>query len=232
MNRNNRKDRNTLKEYFKKGKTPTEEHFAELIDSMPNLMEDGQVIRTATGWAFYPPQADSMDIGLYTKENEPPVWTLSVTSEKHLLVKNEMGETVLDASQDKSVILSGSLTVKSNGEEPVPSGEDYLNIPADKQWHDLPLDMSRESIGCRVYHIYASFREQGTGLCRLTRVAAIWLNRMEQRIESPQKHWWGWGGGIRFRWLEIKGKPCLQMRSKKQLPSGEIHCRIIEMYKG
>ena len=49
MDRNNRKDRNTLKEYFRKGAVPTEEQFAGLIDSVPNLIEDGQVVRTATG---------------------------------------------------------------------------------------------------------------------------------------------------------------------------------------
>ena len=145
--------------------------------------------------------------------------------------KASANETVLDAAQDKSIVLPGSLTVES-GVEPAPGREDYQSIPADKQWYDLSLDVSREGFGCRVYLIYASFREQGTGLCKLTRATAIWLNRMEQRIESPQKHWWGWAGGVRFRWLDTKGKPCLQMCSKKHLLSGEVHCRIVEIYKG
>ena len=37
MNPNNRKNRNTLKGYFKKGDIPTEEQFAEPIDSTLNL---------------------------------------------------------------------------------------------------------------------------------------------------------------------------------------------------
>ena len=40
MNPNNRKNRDTLKDYFKKGKTPTEDQFGELIDSTLNLVED------------------------------------------------------------------------------------------------------------------------------------------------------------------------------------------------
>ena len=36
------KDRKTLKGYFKKGSIPTEEQFAALIDSVPNIAEDGQ----------------------------------------------------------------------------------------------------------------------------------------------------------------------------------------------
>lgn len=85
MNPNNRKNRNTLKGYFKKGDIPTEEQFAELIDSTLNLVEDEQVIRTDTGWAFYPTPDGSLDIGLYTERPatgaEQPVWSLSVTSE-------------------------------------------------------------------------------------------------------------------------------------------------------
>lgn len=245
MNPINRKNRNTLKGYFKKGDVPTEEQFAQLIDSTLNLVEDEPPTRTATGWSFFPKQGNSLDISLYTEkpasETEPPVWSLSVTPEKKLLIKNAQGETVVEASQDKSFILHGNLTVentvtasvfKTKGGGGADPGEDYLTIPADKKWYDLPIVYSDEGFGSHVYEIYASSREQGTGLCQLTRVTAIWLNRMNQELESPQKHWWGWSGGVRFRWLERRGKPCLQMRSKKRLSSGEVHCRIIEMYKG
>ncbi len=244
MDKTTPKDRSTLKSYFKKGATPTEEQFAEWIDSTPNLAEDGQVQRTSTGWAFYPKQSGSMDIALYTEEpaaeTEPPIWSLTVTPEKKLIIKNTLGETVLETAQDKTATLHGNLTVKNEITAAAyhieggatPGGEGYLTVPADKEWYNLPLDISHEGFGCRVYCIYASFRQKGTGLCRLTRVTAIWLNRMEQRMESPEKHWWGWRGSIRFRWQMCDGKPCLQIRSKKQLPSGEIHCRMVEMYKG
>lgn len=36
----NKKNREELKSYFRKGAVPTEEHFAALIDSVPNLMDD------------------------------------------------------------------------------------------------------------------------------------------------------------------------------------------------
>lgn len=36
----NRKDRNELKSFFRKGAVPTEEHFAALIDSVPNFIDD------------------------------------------------------------------------------------------------------------------------------------------------------------------------------------------------
>lgn len=234
MNPNNQTNRNTLKEYFKKGKAPTEEQFAQLIDSIPNIVEDGQLTRTATGWSFFPEQSGGLTIGLHSEAlvtgAEQPVWSVTVTPEKKLLIKNEHNETVIEMTQERVVTLYGSLKIEGGEEPPLPL--DYINIPADKKWHDLPLDISHEGSSCHVYHIYASFHERGTGLCRLTRITALWLNFLEQRIESAQKHWWGWSEGIRFRWYEVKGKPCLQIRSKKRLFHGEMHCRIVEMYRG
>ena len=43
---NNRRNRSVLKSYFQKGDVPTEQQFAELIDSVSNIVEDGQVMRT------------------------------------------------------------------------------------------------------------------------------------------------------------------------------------------
>ncbi len=246
MNRNNRKNREELKKYFKKGAVPTEEQFAGLIDSVANLAEDGQIMKTSTGWAFCPEQGERLDIGLYAEEtadeSAKPAWTISVTPDGKLIISNEKGEAVIEVAQDKSTVLYGCLTVDDKVTAPeylvtggggtTPGGEDYIVIPADKQWHDLPIEASSEGFGSRVYHIYASSRERSTGLCQLTCATALWLNFMEQRIESRQKHWWGWSGGVRLRWQETNGKPCLQLRSKKRLPSGEVHCRIVEMYRG
>ena len=36
----NRKNREELKSFFRKGAVPTEEHFAALIDSVPNFIDD------------------------------------------------------------------------------------------------------------------------------------------------------------------------------------------------
>ena len=234
MDPNNQTNRNVLKEYFKKGKVPTEDQFAQLIDSVPNIVEDGQLTRTPVGWSFFPEESGSLSLGFHTEVPvtgaEPPVWSVTVTPDKKLFIKNEHGETVIEMTQEKAVTLYGSLKIDGGEEPPLPP--DYISIPADKKWHDLPLDISREDFGCHVYDIYASFHERGTGLCRLTCLTAIWLNFFEQRIESPQKHWWGWSEGIRFRWHEVDGKPTLQICSKKRLSRGEVHCRIVEMYRG
>ena len=42
------RDRKTLKSYFQRGDSPTEDQFAELIDSVTNIHEDGKVTATAS----------------------------------------------------------------------------------------------------------------------------------------------------------------------------------------
>lgn len=242
MKPNNQKDRNSLKEYFQKGKTPTEQQFAELIDSTPNLVEDGQVIRTSSGWAFYPQQDGSIQLGMYTEQaatgQQPPVWSIAITPEKNLIISNAHEEAVWETSPDKSVTLHGSLTVEDTITAPkykIKGGagkEEYLNVPADRQWHDLPLNLSAKGFGCCVYQIHASYQEASTKLCRLTCVTAIWQNYKVQRILSAEQHWWGWTGDIRFRWQQQEnGEFHLQLRSHKSLPA-DIHCLITETFKG
>lgn len=51
---NNRRNRSVLKSYFQKGAIPTEQQFAELIDSVSNIVEDGQDVRTLVDGHFSP----------------------------------------------------------------------------------------------------------------------------------------------------------------------------------
>lgn len=104
-----RKDRNTLKSYFQRGNVPTEEQFAELIDSVPNIVEDGQAVCTEKGWAFHPKTGGKMRVTLHETEGNPAAWTLELTPDKGLAIANEAGETLLELKQDKRIILKASI---------------------------------------------------------------------------------------------------------------------------
>lgn len=227
MDRNiNRKNRGILKGYFQKGDVPTEAQFAELIDSMANIEEDGQVQRTPDGWAFYPQHEGGLELDLYKDVPETsgakPAWRLRVTGDKKLVICNEDEETAIEIAQDKTVTVSG-------GEEPpTPAGDGgYFTIPADKKWHDVPVDFSKGGFhSCRVFSIHASCNDN-IDLCYLTHATAIWMGNDEQHIRSRRKHWWGWTGAVKIRW---QGGTHLQLRSRKRL-GGEVTCRIVETFK-
>lgn len=245
MGNKNLKNRNALKEYFRKGAVPTESQFAELIDSVHNLAEDGWIEQTPTGWAFRPQKEGLLDIAFHTKpateETDNPVWTMTVTPDKHLVISNELKEAVIKVLPDKSVLLHGHLKVdeeveakafKTVGGGEQPSDQGYIDLPANKQWQNLPMANTDGKSDCRVFEIYASLNERYMEICHLTRATAILLDTTEQKIESSQHHWWGWSGGIKIRWQQEDGKNHIQVRSKKLYPNKVIHCRIIETFRG
>lgn len=225
-----RRDRKTLKSYFQRGDVPTEEQFAELIDSVPNIVEDGQAVCTEKGWAFHPKAGGKMCVTLHEAEGKPAVWTLELTPDKGLAIANGAGETLLELKQEKKIILHASVEQEEGGTEPVPAPQDYREVKADKRWTDL-VEIADMKEGSRVYTVIALYRDKDLGVCKLTRATAICLNSVEQRVESPRRHWWGWSGRIRLRWREKDGKTCLQIRSTRNSYSGRIYCRVTETFK-
>ena len=224
------KDRHTLKSYFQKGDVPTEEQFAELIDSVPNIVDDGEAVRTEDGWALYPRKGGKMGVSLHEAAGEPAAWKLTLTSDKGLAIKNEAGEALLELKQDKNIVLHASVQQEGGGDEPEPDPQDYLVIEADKKWATLKeiTDIKESS---RVYTVMALYRDREFGICKLTRAIAICLNNVEQWVESPRKHWWGWSGYIRLRWQADRDKTYLQIRSTSNSYSGKIYCRVTENFK-
>ena len=53
------KNRETLKNYFKKGGVATEKHFIDLVESSMNLIDDGISMSTKTGLKINPIGASS-----------------------------------------------------------------------------------------------------------------------------------------------------------------------------
>lgn len=214
---------------------PTEEQFADLIDSVPNFIEDG-IRREADGWTFYPTSDKPLRFVLRESSTSSATWTLELTSEKTLTIANEKGEYVMELLQDKSVISYG--TVRQKGDTPTPSPQPepsdggYITLPADKQWHDLPVDLSCKGFGCRVFNIYAAFCNPDLGLNKLTLATAVWQDFAANKVKSPQRHWWGWSGGVKIRWQVSDRELHLQVRSRRVSEKGKIHCRIVEVFKG
>lgn len=50
-----RRNRNTLKSYFRSGNNPNESQFEDLIDSVPNLVDDGMERTERMDLCFLPP---------------------------------------------------------------------------------------------------------------------------------------------------------------------------------
>lgn len=238
----NRKNREVLKLYFRSGSFPTEAQFADLIDSVPNLAEDGQTRSKNGGLLLYPITTDGLvasaykDPDIIRKEGGIPCWSFFIGNEKEFFLKNEKGETVLSLTQDKKLHIYDEEVERQTTEDingrPLQTNCDYLDIVADSAWHDLPIQKtSPKGISVsRVYRIIASYRT-GREKYRMTDVTASYCKGAFSKIVSRQKRWIFWKSPIRFRWKKRGDVFFLQIRGKKKKRGEEmIHCQIKELW--
>lgn len=232
-------DRETLKSYFKKGRIPTEEQFAALIDSLHNIREDGLLKVTATDGLVLSPSGGGKVVATVYAETPAspaaaPLWRVAVGDDGVLEIRNSRGMVILMLGQDGSATVPGSLKAGrclsggDGGTSPEDNG--MFHVDADGHWHDLPVeyaDNHRSSDGCRVYRVCACWHHSRSGKISVCEAVASHSDGSHSRIRSARKHWWGWSGKIKLRWQMHDGHLYLQMRSRWTRHGAEpIACRI------
>jgi hypothetical protein len=233
---NKHKDRNTLKSYFRKGAVPTEEQFAEMIDSVPNIQEDGQVKRSAGNGLHISPMDANGVLSTIFKENSEeattPLWRMILGIDGQLEIRDGKDEPVVTIGQDRMVTLLETLKIRQD-----PTDKDKtkriteaetLKIEADGLWNDLPVEATagQKKEGCRVYYITACYLSP-FGTYSICETIASHSEGKKRKMHSTRKHWWGWCGHIKIRWKYSDGELRLQMRSRHaRIRSGNIYYRI------
>lgn len=240
---NRHKDRETLKSYFQRGDVPTEEQFAELIDSVPNIHDDGQAkVSSADGIRLFPADKGGVVATLFAtdpdKTGATPLWRIALDSNGSMEIHDGEGEPVMSIDRDRNVTITGTLKAEKylsgkDGEEETP-WTDILKVKANGYWQNLPVEseVGQEEKGCRVYRISACYLNSLTRQYSTCEAVASHSDARGRKIRSPRKHWWGWSGHIQIRWKRTDGRLCLQMKSKgTQSGSETIHCRIETLWK-
>lgn len=219
------KDRKTLKSYFLKGSVPTEEQFAELIDSTPNIREDG-VVRSLSdeGLRLFPAEGKDVLATVYAENPEhsgaTPLWRFTLGEDGNLEVRDNRGEAVAAIGRNKPATV-----------DPEP---EVVTIRANGLWQELPLEtaVGAELGECRVYRISACYLNRRDHTHSFCEAVVSHSAGQKRKIWSPQRHWWGWSGRIKIRWRERNGKPCLQIKSKGARSGAEsIGCRIDTLWR-
>lgn len=220
------KDRKTLKSYFRKGTVPTEDQFAELIDSVHNIQDDGQaIVSEKDGLTFYP-AGDGRVFASVCPDNpaspeSTPLWRFMLGEDGALEICDEAGESVIILGRNKCVTVPGSLKAgrylsdEPGGGETLGAG-DFLKIRADGYWHDLPVEAAAgiESAGCRVYRLSACYLNRLNKSYSFCEATSSHSEGRKCKICSLRRHWWGWSGRIKIRWQRRDGKLYLQMKCR------------------
>jgi len=232
------KDRKTLKAYFQRGNVPTEEQFAQLIDSVPNIRDDGRAISaSADGVRLFPADEGGAVAALYASDPKmsgaSPLWRIALDGEDGLEIRDGQGIPVMTVDREKNVTVAGAvkadefLSGKKRPEEKLRT--EVLNVKANGYWQNLPVESEAglATTGCRVYRISVCCVNSLTRKHSTCEAIASHASGYSMNIRSPRKHWWGWSGDVRIRWKRTGCKLCLQMKSKG-MRSGvkTLYCRI------
>ena len=157
-----KKNRETLKNYFKKGSLPSEKEFANLIDSMLNTIDDGFEKTEDEGLKISALGNSDTLAGFYRDiEQKSAIWSMEFKApEDRLLFKGRQG-TVLSLGHDGRVgintdtpaaELDVSGTLASRGRMGTFEGKHKNGrVPADGKAHTILEGLD----GCRAFEIMA-----------------------------------------------------------------------------
>ena len=213
-------NRTSLKGFFQKGQAPTEVHFANMIDSMVNKIDDGFAKTSEHGLKLSPVGKSKKLISFYEdiKEKEP-LWDISVNlqeSEKglsisegdqhHRLFFQDGGNIGVGTSTPNSRLeVNGAVGMKGR----LGTYEEKSEVAADAEWHNLLT--TRE--GCRAFEVVCKVnREEGRGKYAMAHCMAVCAQRKGKVRVTQAYYGWFWHR-LRFRWLFMGDNAILQVRT-------------------
>lgn len=217
-------NRQTLKNYFKKGGFATEKHFVDLIDSSLNAVDDGISIKPEHGLKLSPLNLSTRLISFFKKSiQKEPNFTIDLDSDnsKGLAFKNAESKTILKFDEDGKIGVNTNLPTYDfdvNGVLGIKSKTGtYINgsAPADGKWHTLIDNLD----GLNGFEIMASARGKvGSGYYSLSHTIALstFGGRLSRsKIKSTTAFYESFRNKIQLRWVGKIHNYKLEIRTRR-----------------
>jgi hypothetical protein len=204
-------NRKTLRNLFKQGSRPTEQHFAGLIDASVNKIDDGFDVDPAHGLGLAPLKGQARIMSIYQNEKDrEAAWHFSLNPRPHingLSLESQEGESQLffkkngglglgtdqpgyEMEVDGYVGMRGRVGTFAKGE-----------VPADSYWHTIATHLD----GLQGFEVKASVCKMKDGKpSRSAILTGITLATYEgpgahNKIKVSQSGWW-WDRML-LRWV-------------------------------
>lgn len=213
-----KRNRETLKNFFKKGSLPKEEHFSDLIDSSLNIIDEGFAKSMKKGLEVRSVGDSENLISFFNKtEEDTPNWTIALNKQTdNLEILNKDNERALSISSDGKIgvgtktpeytfDINGVLAAKANIGT-FKAGK----APADGKWHPILSDLK----GCQALEIMAGVGKKGSGNYALAHTIALNTFFSKKRIKTQQAYYSRRCNRIQFRWTGDKSAYNLEMRTR------------------
>lgn len=226
-----KRTRDTLKQRFMNGEMPSMNGFADLIDSMLNMLEDGFEKTPADGFKVAQLR-DGRLISFYQDiDVQSPLWSirLDTSSEKSLIIGNKNNANALtlrdlpknEQQRDISRVGIGINTDRPQYELDVAGtvaaygrtgrkGE--LPVPADSDWHDITDTLD----GCQAFEIMGGVGKKGSGKYTIMHAFALNAFNSKSDITYHQAYYSSKCCRLELRWQPadsgVRNEYKLQMR--------------------
>ena len=218
-------NRETLKNYFKKGKLPTEQNFYDLIDSIINRVDDGMSKTMDEGLMLSPIGNSEKLISFYKSiEEKSPAWSIDINKgDGNIHVKNRLGKSLVTIKQEGKLGINNhkpkhELDVNGVIAQRGRIGTEYQGkIPGDGQWHTIVDELN----GCHAFEITAGIGKKKAGKYALIVAQAIsTFGKSKSKIRYTQAYYGMRSNKILLRWKGDTYNFSLEMRTKGNYGEG------------
>jgi len=224
-----KRNRKTLKNFFGKGALPTQENFADLIDSSLNLVDEGFDKSAEKGLEI---SSIGNHDGLisFSRNNDwqNPLWSISYDQDLDTLRFNNLKQQSTPLSFDPQgrvgintskpawdLDVQGNISSKGRAGSCQP--DDFVD--ADGKWHDITGKLN----GCHGFEVVAGVGLKKSGKYALIQAIALntfhpkgWLFNflgLKRRIKSQQAYYRSKGDKLKLRWHGLEDGYTLQIRT-------------------
>jgi hypothetical protein len=212
-------NRETLKNFFRKGQMPSEGHFNDLIESMLNKVDDGLSKTIEDGLTLSPMGASQKLISFFKSiEDKNPAWRLEIDSgDASLHFNNQINERILTLNHQGKIGINQAkpkFTLDVNGVVGMKGREGSLytgTVKADGNWHAIITDLN----GCHAFEVMAGAGKKRTGKYALVHAFAIsTFGSSRSKIQIHQAYYGVRCNKIDLRWSGSTYRYNLEMRTR------------------
>jgi len=228
-----KRNRNTLKNFFRDGAMPSSQEFADLIDSSLNTLEDGFDKSDQYGFEITVRGKNTELLSFFRDNlNQQPLWSVRFDERSNSLQFKPTGAAPLlslTAQQRLGIAtdtpastlhVAGVITQQGcQGWQPTGKAQ----VAADGRWHDISGPLQ----GCQAFEVMAGTGNKGSGKYALLKATALntynpggwWFNFLnrKKRICVQQAYYLSRSCKLELRWQALEQGYCLQIRSRTDL---------------
>lgn len=210
------KNKETLKNYFKKGGVVGEKHFVDLIDSSMNIIDDGINVNPKDGLRINPTGIYSTLISFFRKKSQKIAdFTINtnLNDVEGLSVNNDSQKTLIKIKRDNKIGINTdqpNFELDVNGTIGIKSRVGTFSkgtVPADGNWHKILENLDGISAFEVIAHASGSVNSGYYSISHVVALSTYGGSKSRSKIKNYQNsNWNGFMGNIfnkkiiKFRW--------------------------------